>query len=377
MNKDNIDIEPKIITNTYYENYYNKNKLDSNKYNYNNHNPISNNSNNYNLKLNHNTLYTFLKKVLILSNIEGNFVRIFGIDKLWVPLLIYLKKILLNKVPKLNKYVFKEKTSSLIVSYTHFLSTYYNQQNNSSDYIIYKSILLYVLEKKPFGCKFNTNQNDKLMFFEQFDEIQINKKIWLISKNNINNTTCIYTLELLSYTSNIDEINKFIKYCLNKYKDRIKEENLISSGLKYYKYLGMNTSNFQCMYDEYPFTQTKTFSNIFFTDKDSLVHKIKYFISNEKTYNLLGRPYSLGILLYGKPGTGKTSCIKAIADLTQRHIIDISLKKIKTQKELNEIFYGGKINGVEMELKKKLFVLEEFDCIIDKIKDRKLDDKKK
>jgi hypothetical protein len=77
-------------------------------------------------------------------------------------------------------------------------------------------------------------------------------------------------------------------------------------------------------------------------------------------------------MLHGKPGTGKTSCIKAIAALTQRHIIDISLKKIKTQKELSEIFYGGKINGVEMDMCKKLFVLEEFDFIIDRLKDRKL-----
>ena len=57
-------------------------------------------------------------------------------------------------------------------------------------------------------------------------------------------------------------------------------------------------------------------------------NKIKYFSSNEQTYKLLGRPYSMGIMLYRKPGTGKTSCIKAIANLTQRHIVDISLKKI-------------------------------------------------
>jgi SpoVK/Ycf46/Vps4 family AAA+-type ATPase len=77
-------------------------------------------------------------------------------------------------------------------------------------------------------------------------------------------------------------------------------------------------------------------------------------------------------MLYGKPGTGKTSCIKAIAALTQRHIVDVSLKKIKTQKELSEIFYGNKINGIEIDMKKRLYVLEEFDCIIERLKDRKL-----
>ncbi len=320
---------------------------------------------------NHSYKYKFLKKILILSNIEGNFVKIFGIDKLWIPILLFIKQILSSKIPLLNKYIFKEKTSSLTITYTHYTSTYYNQQNNSSDYLIYKSILCYVYDKKPFGCKFTSNPSGNFMFFDQFDEIQINKKICLISKNTTNNTSNIYTLELLSYTSNIDEINKFIKYCLNKYKKQIQSESIISSELKYYKYLGINNSTHQCMFDEFPFTQTKTFSNIFFTDKNSLVHKIKYFCSNENTYKIIGRPYSMGIILYGKPGTGKTSCIKAIASLTQRHIVDVSLKKIKTQKELSEIFYGNKINGVEIDMKKRLYVLEEFDCIIDRLKDRK------
>lgn len=372
----NIDelynIEPKIITNTYYENYpvkdnlkYNKNTNLNNldyKYNY--------SSNKINIK--ESKMNNFIKKLLILSNMEGNFVRIFGIDKLWIPILIFLKKILLENIPTLNKYIFKEKTSSLTITYTHFTSTYYNQQNNSSDYIIYKSILCYIFDKKPFGCKFTSNPGGNLMFLDQFDEIQISKKIWLSSKNTNSNTSSIYILVLSSYESDISKINDFIKHCIDKYKPQIQSESLITSGLKYYKYLALNNSTHQCMFDEYTFTQTKTFSNIFFDSKDHLLHKIKYFTSNEETYKLIGRPYSMGIMLYGKPGTGKTSCIKAIASLTQRNIIDISLKKIKTQKELNEIFYGGKINGIEMDMRKKLFVLEEFDCIIDRLKDRKL-----
>ena len=376
-NNNNIDslnnIEPKIITNSYYSNYPNKNNLlnKNNNYQYGdsdfnyNYKQMNNNSKN-------NFIHLFFKKLLVLSNIEGNFVKVFGIDKLWIPLLIFIKKILITSIPALNKYIFKEKTSSLTITYTHFTSTYYNQQNNSSDYMIYKSILCYVYEKKPFGCKFTSNPSGNFMFFDQFDEIQINKKIWILSKNTITNTSNIYMLELMSYTSNIDEINDFIKFCLNKYKSQIQSESLISSGLKYYKYLGMSNSTHQCMFDELPFTQTKTFSNIFFSDKESLVHKIKYFTSNEETYKLIGRPYSLGIMLYGKPGTGKTSCIKAIASLTQRHIVDVSLKKIKTQKELSEIFYSNKINGIEIDMKKRLYVLEEFDCIIDRLKDRKL-----
>ncbi len=318
-------------------------------------------------------IYRFLKKILILMNIESNFVKIFGIDKLIIPFLIILKNWISRQIPELNKLIFKEKTASLTITYTHFTSTYYNQQNNSSsDYLVYKSILCYVYDKKPIGCKFSTNPNGGLMFFEPFDEVQINKNICLISKNVPSNTSSIYVLELISYILKIDKINDFIKNCVEKYKNKIQNESNISSSIKYYKYLGLNNSTHQCMYDEYPFTQTKTFSNIFFEEKDNLVNKIKYFTKNELVYKTLGIPYCMGIILHGKPGTGKTSCIKAIASMTKRHIIDVSLKKIKTHKELSEIFYGTKINGNEIGLKSRLYVLEEFDCIIERLMDRKL-----
>jgi SpoVK/Ycf46/Vps4 family AAA+-type ATPase len=212
------------------------------------------------------------------------------------------------------------------------------------------------------------------MFFDTFDEIPINKKICLTSKNTTTNTSNIYILELSSYTSTVNEINKFIDYCLIKYKKQINSEPIINMGQKLYKYVGMNNSTFQCIFEEYSLTHTKSFDNIFFKEKEKLVNNIKYFCSNEDTYNLLGRPWTCGIMMYGSPGTGKTSCIKAISQMTQRQIIDISLNKIKTKKELNEIFYNKKINGNEIPINKRLYVLEELDCIIHKFKDRKLNE---
>jgi replication-associated recombination protein RarA len=52
----------------------------------------------------------------------------------------------------------------------------------------------------------------------------------------------------------------------------------------------------------------------------------------------------MGFLLYGEPGCGKTSTIKAIANHTQRHIVAVPLNKIKTGKELLNVFYNVKMN---------------------------------
>jgi SpoVK/Ycf46/Vps4 family AAA+-type ATPase len=145
--------------------------------------------------------------------------------------------------------------------------------------------------------------------------------------------------------------------------------------IKYYKYVGYNSSSHQAIYDEYNFIPTKRFDNIFFKGKDKFVNNINYFSNNKDAYRELGIPYSLGILLYGPAGTGKTSCMKAVASMLKRHLIDISLSKIKSQKELREIFYGSKINGNDCDFSKRIYVLDELDAILDIIKDRKLKDK--
>ncbi len=86
-------------------------------------------------------------------------------------------------------------------------------------------------------------------------------------------------------------------------------------------------------------------------------------------YDLKGQPYMLGLLLHGQPGTGKTSTIKAIANMTQRHIITVSLESIKTKRQLKALFHDERLHvetsekreGVEtyrIPINKRLFVLE-------------------
>jgi SpoVK/Ycf46/Vps4 family AAA+-type ATPase len=59
-----------------------------------------------------------------------------------------------------------------------------------------------------------------------------------------------------------------------------------------------------------------------------------------------GLRYRQKILLYGPPGCGKTCHVNAIANYDKRHIIEIPMSRIKTNKELENIINLTQINEV-------------------------------
>jgi hypothetical protein len=187
---------------------------------------------------------------------------------------------------------------------------------------------------------------------------------------------------------------KFLSTKMKKWISEYKDENEIykDDGKKYYFSLKDSSAkitpikndtngdeknknknsddNAEMIWNMAEMTSHKTFSNTFFTDKDILLKRIKYFMENEELYNKRGIPYNIGILMHGSPGCGKTSSIKAISNLTNRHIIEVNLKKIKTCGEFENIFYNNKLNDLYIPHKKKMIVLEDIDCMMGIIQSR-------
>lgn len=77
---------------------------------------------------------------------------------------------------------------------------------------------------------------------------------------------------------------------------------------------------------------------------------------------------NLGIILYGPPGTGKSMLIPSICNYLNRDAYIIDMKKIKTKKEFVQLFE---------DCKKYVIVLDEFDIILDVIKDRSVKEESK
>jgi SpoVK/Ycf46/Vps4 family AAA+-type ATPase len=120
-------------------------------------------------------------------------------------------------------------------------------------------------------------------------------------------------------------------------------------------------------YSEFRFESGKSFDNVFFPEKNDILKRLDFFANNKSWYKTRGIPYTMGFLLYGEPGCGKTSTIKAIANHTRRHIVSVPLNKIKTPRELLSVFYNVRMNGKDIPLHRRLYVLEDIDA--DELKD--------
>ena len=184
-------------------------------------------------------------------------------------------------------------------------------------------------------------------------------------------------INIYSYKKSLTYLKKFVNDITSEFIFEIQNTRINKRFI--YTLIGQcetdEYGHYKCdAWEECEFLSTRNFNNLFFDNKEALINKINFFNDNKYWYNKEGHPWTFGIGLSGPPGTGKTSIIKCIANMLNRHLIVIPLNKIKTQREFSQYYFENRYNRdndpESISFDNKIIVFEDIDCMTDIVKKR-------
>ncbi|KAG0490818.1 hypothetical protein HPP92_007681 [Vanilla planifolia] len=91
--------------------------------------------------------------------------------------------------------------------------------------------------------------------------------------------------------------------------------------------------------------------------KRTVMEDLARFVKRKEYYKKTGRAWKRGYLLFGPPGTGKSSLIAAMANYLRFDIYDLDLSEVSQNSGLKRLLMGMS--------NKSLLVIEDIDCSID------------
>lgn len=215
-----------------------------------------------------------------------------------------------------------------------------------------------------------------------------------VKETPTNDSDSTVQITLTSPTLHISELRNWIDEVHTQYV--FEKTNRLGNKMYYFneipveppKILDPNTKQETYRFEQAPkhlvftmneFHTAKSFTNVYGAHVSELRDRLDLFVNHPEWYAERGIPHSLGILLHGIPGAGKTSTIKAIARDTNRHIFNLSLRSFTTQKQMTSLFYNetvtvtgtdGQPQTYRIPLNRRLYVIEDIDCLSDVVLDR-------
>jgi hypothetical protein len=218
----------------------------------------------------------------------------------------------------------------------------------------------------------------------EFEPIQVESDLFfqLLELKLKDGAPEIVKFKLVSYEHDVQYLQAFLETCTVDYERRLANklgthryffDQVVQTKVKGSMQNALPTTHL--LYSKAKFTTNRTFSNVFFEEREHVQGRTKFFLENRAWYDKKGIPYTLGFMFHGPPGTGKTSCVKAIANEGRRHIINVQLSEIKTKAQLQHLFFNDELhvyNGLNTEkytipVSERLYVIEDIDAMGDTV----------
>jgi hypothetical protein len=177
--------------------------------------------------------------------------------------------------------------------------------------------------------------------------------------------------------SNTENVENFIDECVIKYDKYVKEVN---DG-KIFNFIlvsfNPNTNEPVFLVETLSDKNNKcheTFDHIHCEHKNTIIknlHKLR----DVDYYNKRGLRRKMTCLFHGKPGTGKTATVMAMALEENRHIITVPFNVITKDIEFEKLIMLTEISGIEFTKNKVIYLFDEIDTGL-KLNKRKFAEKK-
>ncbi len=242
---------------------------------------------------------------------------------------------------------------------TEVVNLKYNRRND--DYEETKTSVYRVDQVMEF--KIDTNINGKV-YYQEKEKMEFNGKTTYSE---------VTYLEIFSKKLSLVEMENWVEQKTKDYDNYIRSKTCDKQLLVE---ISWNPKEKDIDIYSNPWESNVTFDNRFFTNKDQILDKINFFINNPDWYKRRGIPYTLGFLLWGEPGCGKTGFIKALMNLTGRHGISVKLNNKFDMNKLREIIYDDEIaDDIIIPQKDRILIFEDVDCMGEIVKDRAIKEK--
>lgn len=110
----------------------------------------------------------------------------------------------------------------------------------------------------------------------------------------------------------------------------------------------------------------ESFETISHTHKNKIIKDIEK-LRDIEYYKKHGLKRKKGYLFYGPPGCGKTSTVMAMSNMDNRHIIEVSLSRVKTNTEIEEILNMSNIGDIKFDKSQIILLFDEIDLHLKEI----------